>query len=362
MMKGGDVSDLWVITALYNLAGWSSRMENYRAFRRALSVPLATIEWNPFGRFELSDTDADLLIRLQGGDLMWQKERLLGIVLSALPAHVRYVAWVDCDVIFLDPEWHQRTRRLLEDAHLVQPFRRVVYLRREATLRLTREGESLTEILRTATRGASGDAIEATGGTESGVADFGDIPIRQSFLDLYERVGDEIAHVDLERRFDPVPDSGGKYNIMSRPAYGHAWAARVDALRRIGFYERCVVGGGDLLSAYGLIGHSQAMIDNHRSVGWDFYGGGGSFREWAHRAAEASRGRLRCGDETIVHLYHGTLETRQYRSRIDGLARFGLDIERDIAADPGHPWRWTRDASALNNYFLEYLRNRKEDC
>jgi len=73
------------------------------------------------------------------------------------------------------------------------------------------------------------------------------------------------------------------------------------------------------------------------------------------------RGQLQCGDETIAHLYHGTLETRQYRSRIDGLVRFGLDLERYIAADPGQPWKWTRDAEALNDYFLEYLRKRKED-
>ena len=99
----------------------------------------------------------------------------------------------------------------------------------------------------------------------------------------------------------------------------------------------------------------------HRSVGWDFYGGGASYREWAQPAAAVCRGRLRCGDETIVHLYHGSLDNRQYRSRIDGLVRFGLDLERDIAADPGAPWSWTRDATELNGYFLEYLRNRKED-
>ena len=103
------------------------------------------------------------------------------------------------------------------------------------------------------------------------------------------------------------------------------------------------------------------MIAKHRTFGWDFYFGGAGYREWAHRAAELCRGQLRCGDETVVHLYHGSLDNRQYRSRIDGLVRFGLDIERDIVADPGAPWSWRRDANELNGYFLEYLRNRKED-
>lgn len=333
-------SDLWVITAYFNLAGWSSRIKNYRAFHRALSAPLATIEWNPSGRFELADADADLLIRVRGGDLMWQKERLLGVALSALPRHVRYVAWVDCDVVFADPQWHEHTRRLLQDLLIVQPFRRVVYLSGEPTRRLVGDGDSLAEML-----------LDDSGCNQS----------RPSFLDLFERAGDEIARIDLQRRFEPQPGRVGRYDIMARPAYGHAWAARIDVIRRIGFYERCVVGGGDLLSAYGLVGQYEAMTANHRSVGWDFYGGGASYRDWAHQAADICRGRFKCGDETIVHLHHGSLENRQYRSRIDGLVRFELDIDRDIAADPGEPWSWTRDATELNGYFLEYLMNRKED-
>lgn len=354
-----DASDLWVITAYFNLAGWSSRRANYDAFRGALRVPLATIEWNPGGRFELDDDDAELLLRVRGGDLMWQKERLLGIALSALPAHVRYVAWVDCDVIFADAAWHERTRRLLEHYAVVQPFRHVVYLHRDSTRQLLGGARSLPELLECP--GEEHRAGFTAGGTGAGwFGDRGD-PTRPSFLDLYERAGEDIVRVDLMRRFEPHPTGGGRYDIMARPAYGHAWAARRDTLERIGFYERCVVGGGDLLSAYGLVGQCGAMVANHRSVGWDFYGGGSSYRAWAQRAAQECRGRLKCGDELLVHLHHGTLENRQYRSRIDGLAPFGFDIERDIAAEPGAPWSWTRDARELNGYFLEYLRNRRED-
>jgi hypothetical protein len=335
-MTGTALSDLWVVTAYFNLAGWSSRLTNYHAFRRALSVPLATIEWHPSGQFALAGDDADLLIQLQGGDLMWQKERLLSIVLAALPAHVRYVAWVDCDVIFANPQWHAHTKQLLQEHVLVQPFSRVVYLGNESTQRLIGGGHF------------DGDAE----GSNS----------RPSFLHLYEQVGHDIARVDLQRRFEPQPGRGTRYNIMARPAYGHAWAARVDTLRQIGFYQRCVMGGGDLLSAYGLVGHYEEMLANHRSVGWDFYGGGASYREWANEAAGLCRGRLKCGDEIIIHLFHGSLDNRQYRSRIDGLVRFRLDLDRDIEARPGEAWSWKRYAAELNGYFLEYLRRREEDA
>jgi hypothetical protein len=348
-------SDLWVITAFFNLAGWSSRIENYRTFRRAMSVPLATIEWNPFGRFDLAAGDADLLIQVQGGDLMWQKERLLGIALSALPAHVRYVAWVDCDVIFADPAWHVRTRQLLQDYAVVQPFRRVVYLPPELTQRVVRSRE-LAEVLPTLPIGSGNDAANAIAAAIAEGFDWSPTPdfARASFLDVLERVGDDIGRLHLSRRF------GQGYDV-TRPTSGYAWSARIDVMRDMGFYERCVVGGGDVLFAYGLVGRSSDVIANHHSVGWDSYGGGPSYRAWAQRAADLCGDRFKCGNDTIVHLYHGTREDRRYHSRVDGLVQFGVDIDRDIAAAPGEPWSWTRDATELNAYFLEYLRNRRED-
>ena len=63
----------------------------------------------------------------------------------------------------------------------------------------------------------------------------------------------------------------------------------------------------------------------------------------------------------MLHLFHGTLADRQYRSRIDGLARYGLDVDRDLTASAGEPWSWTRQREELNAYVLGYLRNRRED-
>lgn len=339
-MTGADPdygSDYWVITTYYNPVRWKSRIGNYRAFRRALRAPLLAVEWDPAGRFELSAGDADVLVRREGGDTMWQKERLLGIALDALPKHVRYVAWLDCDVMFADPGWHQRTRRLLEDHDFVQPFRRVVYLDKATSLDFT-----------------------AGSGDKPGALVLDGHETRPSFMDLRERVGDRLAQVDLAHRFEPAPGGGGDYHIMARPAYGHAWAARRDAIGRVGWYERCILGGGDLLFAYGVAGEWEALIANHRSVGWDFYGSAG-YRSWAQALASARPPSLECGEETLLHLFHGTLADRQYRSRIDGLARYGLDVDRDVSAAPGQPWSWARKGAELNEYVLGYLRNRHED-
>jgi hypothetical protein len=56
-------------------------------FRANLGAPLVTVELSFDGRFELTDQDADVLIQLCGGALLWQKERLLNLALKAVPSN-----------------------------------------------------------------------------------------------------------------------------------------------------------------------------------------------------------------------------------------------------------------------------------
>jgi hypothetical protein len=326
----------WAVTTYYNLTGSARRAANYRAFRDGLSIPLLTVEWNPDGEFRLHDDDAEVLLRIGGGDLMWQKERLIELAIAALPDHVRHVAWIDCDVVFESDAWVDDARRLLADCEVIQLFDEVAYPDDEDSSRLIE---------------SRANAVDA----ESLLR----MPRRPSFISLWAGMKSAIVAYDLDRRFQP--DASNSYNIMSRPAYGFAWAAQVDFLRRVGAYTRCIMGGGDLLFAYGATGLGADLIENHRQAGWSFYGDCDSYRRWASSAADACGGRLGCIQGRLLHLFHGTLEQRQYKTRIDGLVPFALDLDRDIAARPGEPWRWQRDRDALNNYFMKYLRDRHED-
>src|SRR5579863_3245032 len=102
-------TDLWAITCYFNPAGYRRRLANYRLFREHLIVPLVTIELAYEGNFALDDEDAEILVRLRGKDILWQKERLLNIALNALPNSCRKVAWLDCDIIFGANDWHLQT-------------------------------------------------------------------------------------------------------------------------------------------------------------------------------------------------------------------------------------------------------------
>ncbi len=94
------ISDsLWAVTSYYNPDGYKRRLENFRAFRRHLQAPLLAVELAKPGGRQLSEDDADIVLCLTGEDRIWQKERLINIGIGRLPAHVRYVAWIDCDLI-----------------------------------------------------------------------------------------------------------------------------------------------------------------------------------------------------------------------------------------------------------------------
>lgn len=330
--------DFWAITAYFNIAGWSSRLENYHLFRQALNIPLLTLEWNPYGDFQLGKTDADRLVQLTGGDLMWQKERLLNYALAALPDHVKYVAWLDCDVMFVEPQWSDKARSVLQDRPFIQPFRDIYYFDEESTHMLAkRDHRPLHEII-----------------------EHVDPPMRHSFVSLYEQLGEEVVAKDLAIRFKQQKPFE-TYNVMLRPAYGHAWAARVETLRQTGLYDRCVLGGGDLFFCYGLIGKANALVENHLEIGWDYYTGGDSYQRWSKEASSSCHGMLASTNSTLVHLFHGELGNRQYKSRIDGLASFKLDLDRDLMAQDGGPWSWARQRDELNAYFTQYMQRRKED-
>lgn len=330
--------EFWAITAYFNPAGWSTRLANYRLFRQALNIPLLTVEWSPDGKFQLQGSDADRLVQIQGGDLMWQKERLLLNALSILPGEAKYVAWLDCDLIFVDPRWVDEAREALRHAMVIQPYRDVIYLDDHATHQIG-SGKGIS-ILDTRSRN--------------------DLPIRHSFASLYEIFTDDIVTVDLDTRFKREQPFE-HYSVLQRPAYGHAWAARVAEFRQIGLFDRCVLGGGDLFFCYGLIGKSRSLISNHLDIGWDYYTGGDHYESWSENASTCCGGNLASTSSTLLHLFHGTLNNRQYKSRIDELKPFQLDLGQDLMAAEGQPWTWAREREKLNEYFMRYMKKRNED-
>lgn len=299
---------LWAITSYFNPVGYRTKKRNYDLFRNHLGVPLITVELGHNERFELGPDDADKLIQVPGGNVLWQKERLLNIALVHLPAECTAVAWLDADVVFENPDWPALSLAALERNCCVQLFEKIFLLKRHQTL-AERDG------LQTQFRSFA--CAHANGGLSSA-----SLAARESKLKS-----------------------------------GHAWAARRSILEQCGFYDAMVIGGGSRAILYAMLGEIETFCA--RSLLTPAHAT--HFRNWARRFFQLAQAQVGYLPGTIGHLWHGETEYRNYVDRQNILRESDFDPVLDIAHDPDGVWRWASDKPALHRQVAEYFESRKED-
>jgi hypothetical protein len=304
-------SDFWAVTTYFNPAGYERRRLNYGLFRKHLKPPLLTVELAFDGDFELGPGDAEILVRLSGGDVMWQKERLLNIAVEKLPPSCAKVAWLDCDVVFEDDDWVARATEQLEEFPLVQPFSHVHLMPPDWSP--GRRPPADCEVVRS-------PAFLLAGG------------------------------MLLSECFGPP-----SFNIGAAP--GYAWAARRDVFDAVDLYDACIVGGGDsciVRAAYGRFDdavHQQLMNLRRRS----------HFLEWATLFHDVVRGQVTYVDGALRHLWHGSRADRRYKERLERLETYAFDPWADIAAGDKGAWRWSSAKPEMHDYVRSYFASRRED-
>jgi hypothetical protein len=279
-------------------------------FRRQLVVPLATVELSFDAPFTLGAGDADVLIQLRDGDVMWQKERLLNIGISRLPDDCDYVAWLDCDIVFSRDDWVSAATHELTRADMCQLYRSVYHLARDAS--------SITH---------------------------------EASIDRYDSLG-YASTSGLPWSVASVTNGAGA--TFKR---GHAWCARRELLAAHGLYDRNVIGGGDSLLAHAATGRAEEVIVRHGMTPAH----ADDYRRWAapfHKAVSA----LSYIDGDVFHLWHGELQERQYRKRFEILSSHGYDPDADIALTPGGSWRWNSSKPEMHRMVREYFVQRDEDA
>ncbi|MEK6893342.1 MAG: hypothetical protein AABX07_04010, partial [Nanoarchaeota archaeon] len=187
-------NEFWGITAFFNPAHYKNKYQNYKIFReqsKKQGLKLIAVELAFKGAdFELKKGDAEKIIRVRSDSIMWQRERLLNIALSHLPKKCNKFAWLDADLIFKNPFWIKKTSDLLEDYKIVQLFQYVFLLNE--------------------------NKFDAHGRIENGEKGIGEV---------YNE----------------------KTNLNLKPYSGFAWAARKSVFKKIGFYDKMVLGSGDIL-------------------------------------------------------------------------------------------------------------------
>ena len=125
-------SDLWSITSYFNPCRYKTKRANFDAFMEGMervgaNVLVVELAFDDED-FELPASDR--VLQLRGTGVMWQKERLLNVAAATLPESCTKVAWLDCDLLFENPDWPRLTSEALDEYMVVQPFSTAVRLPR----------------------------------------------------------------------------------------------------------------------------------------------------------------------------------------------------------------------------------------
>ena len=302
---------IWAVTAYFNPQGYACRLANYREFRTRLEVPLLAVELGFNGRFKLNHSDAEILIRIDEGAVLWQKERLLNVGLAHLPDDCEAVLSIDCDVFFLSPGWQKGVLNLLEHCQVIQPFSVVRHLGRDWTpdARL-------------------GDCV------------------------IFEQPAMAAVDEPAVALADALSRSAGVI------APGYACIYKRELLRAIGFFDSCIVGGGDTAMASAGWGAQETVVQLHRMTP----GQAAHYRTWAQPYFESVKGQVGVLDGALAHLWHGAIPDRQPRERHLILTHHDFEPRVDIRVNPSGAWEWNSDKPVLHDQVRGYFAARREDA
>ena len=258
------------------------------------------------GHFELTQDDADILIQVSGGAVLWQKERLLNVAIKSVPQVASNIAWLDCDVTFQSTNWIHEAELKLSEANIVQLYSELVDLGPEGY-------QSTTEQLR-----PSGHGVISLG------------------------LSQQNAGTSEDVRFT-LP--------------GLAWAARRDILEEHGLYDAMIVGSGDTSMFHAMYGEFDYEVQRRRlsRAHQEHY------LKWARPFYTAVGGKVSHVPGMIYHLWHGRFINRDYLGRHRLLAGFDFDPDIDLRIGANGAWQWARPRPDLEVFLKKYFLNRAED-
>lgn len=303
------MTELGVLTTYFNPCRYSTRRRNYDLFMagmRQARVQCITVEC-AFGDDPFELPPALDVIQVRADTLLWQKERLLNLAASWLPSDCKYVAWLDCDILFDRADWPLQLVRVLRQHRVAQVF--------ETCTRLGPDGA----------QAAQPDICTSFAAM---------MTTRPELLDA------------------------GRYDAHGHTGYG--WAMRREIFDAVGLYESAVSGSADHFMAHAIYGDYNFCIQNALKRDPQQIG---HLQAWGQRFHAAVDGSLGVVPGHIRHLWHGAAENRRYFLRMHDITDLGYNPWTDLHITPGAPLEWAGDMEkpALRRYFSDYFTSRRED-
>jgi hypothetical protein len=267
-------SEVAIITTHFNPTRSRRLRETFGQWKESIGHPFVCYESAIDGKGEI---DGSVVFSAGPENNVWQKERLINLALADLPIHVRYVAWVDHDIIFGNTDWLEKSVEMLRSGYqAVQLFSRYTHLGKNG------------EVVHTATGGAYD---RNNNGTNPGGAWIADRKWLDSIGGLYDRSivggGDAIWFAAItgdrrgyESRHSPqfIEHIERYYAKVGRAKIGHLpgevfhlwhgglenrqYISRDETMAGLGFDPAVHVG----VSKNGLIGWTEAASSEMRSA------------------------------------------------------------------------------------------------
>lgn len=301
---------LHVVTVLENPLRFLSRYRNYWDFHKHVKdagAELVTVELAMGARpFEITNSDDPWSVQLRTRDEMFHKENLCNLGAWRLPLGVRYIAFIDADMIFTRPDWVQETLHQLQHFDVVQMFSSYSDQYPDHTLS----------------------------------------PVMKSFMWNYYHSEDKPA------------DCYGSGKWAGAP--GGAWAYRIEAFRALGsLLDRCILGSADAHMAVGLV-QKFTLPSLHREISHCTDQYRRYIKFWQRNAARLN-GNVGYVQAHLVHKYHGPRSARGYSDRWKILQRHHYDPWSDLMPDNHGVFEWVGSKPGLRDDVRRYFRSRNED-
>lgn len=119
---------LAAITNYYNPKNRPEKWENFKIFRERLQgIPLYVVE-AAFGDQPFSLPPGENIIHVRCKDVIWQQYTLVNLGILRLPDKFDKAVWIDADIVFEEPDWHERMDDLLDQYKIVQSYSTVCML------------------------------------------------------------------------------------------------------------------------------------------------------------------------------------------------------------------------------------------
>jgi hypothetical protein len=294
---------LHVIAVVSNPIRFSSRYNLFKKFQAEMAlqkrVVLHVCEV-AFGarKFEIAESGHAHHLRLRTLDEIWHKENMINLSVQRLPSNWKYMAWVDADISFVNPNWVAETIEQLQHFNVVQMWQ---------------DAHDL---------GPSGETIQT----------------HRSFAYQYS------------------------IRAPRKPGYtfwhpGFAWAINREAYNAVGgLLDTAVLGAGDHHMALGMIGEAETSLPGGISPGYK-----SMVMNWQENAKTGIRRDLGFVPGSIVHHWHGKKKDRRYVERWEILTRNKFCPLADLKRDWQGLYQLSDRNIKLRDDIRDYFRARNED-